>query len=307
MPAIAFVADSGSGVAFVFDDWGSAVRGLDGTWRSPAPASKVGDFMDEYTTASPADALALSKEARIATLEFPPSVEFFDVEGIPVTLGNVPGVKFSCAAWDKAEPRVFDPVSARRNGAPISEQRFRELFDEYKAVSQVGMKEKDNAMKRANLQRAIEIAVSAHKNQIDKAGSPYILHPIRVMMSLCTEEERIVGVLHDVVEDTDWTIKLLRKEGFSQTVLDALQSVTIMRGENYEEFIRRASQNTIGRKVKIADLNDNMDLKRILKPNERDFERMKKYAEALNFLRRDESSTQETSETKDGCPLMTER
>lgn len=83
--------------------------------------------------------------------------------------------------------------------------------------------------------------------------------------------------------------------------------MTIMRGENYEEFIRRASQNTIGRKVKIADLNDNMDLKRILKPNERDFERMKKYAEALNFLRRDESSTQETSETKDGCPLMTER
>ncbi len=137
-----------------------------------------------------------------------------------------------------------------------------------------------------NLERAIEIAVSAHKGQADKAGAPYVLHPLRVMMSLVTEEERIVGILHDVVEDSDWTFERLRDEGFSETVLDALQSVTAMRGEAYEHFIERARANAIGRRVKIADVTDNLDLRRIMEPTERDFERLKKYRAALNALQR---------------------
>ena len=78
-----------------------------------------------------------------------------------------------------------------------------------------------------NLQRAIEIAAEAHRGQTDKAGAPYLLHPLRVMMPLETDDERIVGVLHDVVEDgPGWTFKRLEEEGFSPTVLDALRLVT---------------------------------------------------------------------------------
>jgi len=77
-----------------------------------------------------------------------------------------------------------------------------------------------------NLERAIEIAVSAHKGAVDKGGQPYILHPLAVMMSLKTDAEKIVGVLHDVVEDTDWTFEALKQEGFSEDIIEALQSVT---------------------------------------------------------------------------------
>ena len=75
-----------------------------------------------------------------------------------------------------------------------------------------------------NLARAIEIAASAHRNQVDKGGSPYILHPIRVMMSLNSEDEKIVGILHDVVEDSDeWNFDRLKEEGFGEHILSALK------------------------------------------------------------------------------------
>ena len=135
-----------------------------------------------------------------------------------------------------------------------------------------------------NLERAIEIAVTAHKGQIDKAGSPYILHPLRVMLSLSTEDERIVGVLHDVVEDTYWTFDALKSEGLRQALIEALASVTVNNGEDYSSFIARAALNPIGRRVKIADLTDNMDLSRIANPSERDFERIEKYKRALATL-----------------------
>jgi len=137
-----------------------------------------------------------------------------------------------------------------------------------------------------NLARAIEIAASAHKNQADKGGSPYILHPIRVMMSLDTEDEKIVGVLHDVVEDSDvWNFKRLREEGFEENILSALKSVTKVSGdEDYQQFIKRAGQNEIGRNVKIADIKDNLDVTRIGTLNEKDLLRINKYKEALLFL-----------------------
>lgn len=137
-----------------------------------------------------------------------------------------------------------------------------------------------------NLARAIEIAASAHKNQADKGGSPYILHPIRVMMSLDTEDEKIVGVLHDVVEDSDvWNFKRLREEGFEENILSALKSVTkLSEDEDYRQFIKRAGQNEIGRNVKIADIKDNLDVTRIGALNEKDLLRINKYKEALLFL-----------------------
>ena len=77
-----------------------------------------------------------------------------------------------------------------------------------------------------NLERAIEIAASAHRGQTDKGGQPYILHPIRVMLRMNTAEERIAAVLHDVVEDSEWTFDALTEEGFSPAVVEALRALT---------------------------------------------------------------------------------
>ena len=113
----------------------------------------------------------------------------------------------------------------------------------------------------SDLERAIEIAVTAHRGQVDKSGAPYILHPLRVMLSLKTEEERIVAVLHDVVEDCEeWPLERLRGEGLPERLATALESVTRNDGETYTEFIERSKTNAIGRRVKTADLRDNMDL-----------------------------------------------
>ena len=137
-----------------------------------------------------------------------------------------------------------------------------------------------------NLVKAIEIAASAHSEQKDKGGSPYILHPIRVMMSLNTEEEKIVGVLHDVVEDSeDWDFDRLREEGFAEDIISALMSVTKQSdAENYEAFIERAGRNQIGRNVKIADIKDNLDITRIGPLKEKDLLRINKYKNALSKL-----------------------
>ena len=137
-----------------------------------------------------------------------------------------------------------------------------------------------------NLAKAIEIAASAHSTQKDKGGSPYILHPIRVMMSLNTEEEKIVGVLHDVVEDSeDWDFDRLREEGFAENIISALKSVTKQSdAENYEAFIERAGRNQIGRNVKIADIKDNLDVTRIGPLKEKDLLRINKYKNALSKL-----------------------
>jgi (p)ppGpp synthase/HD superfamily hydrolase len=138
----------------------------------------------------------------------------------------------------------------------------------------------------STLERAIAIAVEAHTGQVDKAGLPYILHPLRVMLSLRTDDERIVGVLHDVCEDCPgWDFERLRTDGFSEIVIEALASVTKIEGERYEDFVIRAAQNTIGRRVKEADLIDNSDISRIAEPTQRDHDRLAKYARALALIR----------------------
>ena len=136
-----------------------------------------------------------------------------------------------------------------------------------------------------NLERAIEIAVEAHKGVKDKGGTPYIVHPLAVMLSLETENEKIVGVLHDVVEDSAWTFEKLTDEGFSSEIVDAVRSVTkASEDSDYSDFIRRAKSNPIGRKVKIADLKHNMDVTRIPDLSADDLERLNKYKAALKKL-----------------------
>jgi (p)ppGpp synthase/HD superfamily hydrolase len=135
------------------------------------------------------------------------------------------------------------------------------------------------------LEKAIAIAVTAHAGQRDKAGEPYILHPLRVMFRVNSASERIVAVLHDVVEDSDWTFEQLREEGFPDEILDALNSVTKRDGEVYKDFVERAGSNAIGRQVKLADLEDNCDLSRIAQPVEKDYQRIEKYKSAILQLR----------------------
>ena len=135
-----------------------------------------------------------------------------------------------------------------------------------------------------NLWRALQIAYEAHKGKKDKGGSPYFLHPVFVSEFLETEEEKITAVLHDVVEDTPLTLDMLRAQGFSETVVEAVDSVTRRKGESYMEFVKRAAQNPIGKAVKIADLKHNMDISRISDPTENDYARLEKYRKALQYL-----------------------
>lgn len=137
----------------------------------------------------------------------------------------------------------------------------------------------------STLQRAIEIATEAHQGQFDKAGNEYIGHPLRVMEMGATEEEKIVGVLHDVIEDTDWTFGMLEAEGFSQEVIAALKCVTkISENENYDDFIERVRKNPLATAVKINDLSDNMDIRRLPYLSDKDVKRLKKYLKAYKKL-----------------------
>jgi len=136
----------------------------------------------------------------------------------------------------------------------------------------------------SSLEKAISIAAQAHEGQSDKAGAPYILHPLRVMMKMSTEAERITAVLHDVIEDTDWTIERLRREGFRAEILDALDCLTKQDGEEYGKFIERVKLNPLAVKVKMADLEDNLDVARLKNVTEADTKRLEKYKQALLML-----------------------
>ena len=136
----------------------------------------------------------------------------------------------------------------------------------------------------STLEQAIVIAAKAHAGQVDKAGAPYILHPLRLMLQMEKPEERIVAVLHDVVEDSDWSLEQLREEGFSPKIIEAIDSVTRQQDEDYDEFIGRTTRNSIGSRVKLADLRDNCDLSRIANPSETDYQRIAKYRQAIRMV-----------------------
>ena len=135
---------------------------------------------------------------------------------------------------------------------------------------------------------AIAIAAKAHEGQVDKGGAPYILHPLRVMLRVDTNEERIVAVLHDVVEDCkEWSFEQLKAEEFSAKVIEALKALTKREeGEpDYEAYVQRAAANPIAIRVKLADLEDNCNLSRIACPTERDMQRIAKYRRAIEILK----------------------
>ena len=140
-------------------------------------------------------------------------------------------------------------------------------------------------MSAPTLEDAIALAVEAHRGQRDKAGQTYILHPLRVMMRLETEPERMVAVLHDVVEDSPWTLERLRGLGYPEEVLGALDCLTKREGETYEAFIERLLPHPLARRVKRADLEDNMDVRRLPAVTAKDAERLARYRTAWSRLK----------------------
>lgn len=132
--------------------------------------------------------------------------------------------------------------------------------------------------------RAVELAAKAHAGQRDKAGQPYILHPLRLMMSMDTHAEMMTAVLHDVIEDSDSTPDDLRELGISEEVVEAVELLSRRQSETYEQFIERIKSNELARKVKLVDLADNMDLSRLDDIGEKDLERLAKYHRAYKEL-----------------------
>lgn len=133
-------------------------------------------------------------------------------------------------------------------------------------------------------QIALELAVEKHKNQTDKAGNPYILHPLHVMENVNSKEGKIVAILHDIIEDTDITEDYLLKIGLSKRIVDAVVALTRSEDMDYQEYIKNLSSNPLANEVKLADLEHNMDLKRLPTLEEKDLERNRKYQIAYHYL-----------------------
>lgn len=136
------------------------------------------------------------------------------------------------------------------------------------------------------LEQAIVIATKAHEGQVDKGGSPYILHPLTVMMHMHSMEEKIVAVLHDVIEDTDVTLEDLRAEGASEEILEAMDLLTRKEGEKYWDYIKKLSISKLASRVKMGDLIQNMDLSRLKTLAPEDIKRTERYKTVFEYLER---------------------
>lgn len=133
-------------------------------------------------------------------------------------------------------------------------------------------------------QKALAIAEDAHKGQVDKAGVAYIHHPLYVASLVEGELAKTIALLHDVVEDSAWTLEDLRMEGLPEEVVQVVGILTKNRDESYEEYLMHVKQNPLARQVKLADLHHNSDLSRLANVTDRDRKRVAKYQKAIAFL-----------------------
>ena len=209
--------------------------------------------------------------------DFPPETTFV-IKEFDVPLVSFPDMAKNTVSWFNwygGEPRGYD-LSFLKQGNNWEADSFE---------AWVGIVDESIMMKhRHNLQRAIEIAVHSHAGQVDKAGQPYILHPLRVMFAVTSWYERIPAVLHDVVEDTPVTLDDLGSERFPMEVLDAIRALTKTEGESRIAAAKRAAENSIARVVKLADVADNIDLSLISQPNEEDYARLMVYEQVRALL-----------------------
>lgn len=135
------------------------------------------------------------------------------------------------------------------------------------------------------IENALQIALTTHAGQQDKAGRPYILHPLRVMAAMQTDAERAAALLHDVIEDGDWDPVRLIDAGIPEQVADAVDTLSRRKGEDYEAFIDRVLENPLAARVKRADLEDNLQVLRLPSLKDADLIRIAKYHRAWRRLR----------------------
>ena len=131
---------------------------------------------------------------------------------------------------------------------------------------------------------ALELCFKAHKDQKDKSGMPYVFHPFHLAEQMSDEPTTVVALLHDVIEDTDYTLDDLAAMGFDGQVLDAIALMTHADGVPYMDYVAEIKKNPIARAVKLADLRHNSDMSRLDAPTERDLERAEKYRRAIELL-----------------------
>ena len=132
--------------------------------------------------------------------------------------------------------------------------------------------------------KALKLCFDAHKDQIDKSGLPYVFHPFHLAEQMIDEDTTVVALLHDVVEDTEYTIEDLKNMGFNQKVIEAISLMTHDEKIPYEEYVLKLKENSIARTVKIADLKHNSDLTRLNSVTEKDLKRAEKYKKAIKIL-----------------------
>ena len=130
------------------------------------------------------------------------------------------------------------------------------------------------------IEKSLEIALKAYSGQRDKAGKTYILHPLRIMSKMETEYEMSAAILHDVIEDSNYSADDLLKEGIPLEVVEAVQLLSKVSGETYDQFIDRIVDNSLASKVKLADIEDNINILRLESVGEKDLERVAKYHRA---------------------------
>jgi len=134
------------------------------------------------------------------------------------------------------------------------------------------------------IEKSLQIALRAYAGKTDKAGREYILHPLRMMAKMKTEMEMSAALLHDVIEDSEITAEQLLAEGIPAEVVEAVQHLTKNENESYQEFAARAKKNRLAARVKIADIEDNIDVLRLSSLSDHDLARIKKYHAAWHLL-----------------------
>ena len=130
------------------------------------------------------------------------------------------------------------------------------------------------------IEKSLAIALKAYAGKKDKAGKTYILHPLRIMAKMDTSEEMSVALLHDVIEDSEITAKDLLQEGIPANIVTAVQALTKIEGEDYEQFVDRVLKNKLAAKIKKADIEDNINVLRLTTVTPKDLERIAKYHKA---------------------------
>jgi (p)ppGpp synthase/HD superfamily hydrolase len=141
------------------------------------------------------------------------------------------------------------------------------------------------AIRMSIIEKSLKIALKAYAGQKDKAGKTYILHPLRLMNRMESDEEMAVALLHDVLEDSDITEEELLNEEIPKTVIEAVKCLTRRDSENYDDFISRVSENELASKIKVADIEDNINILRLNSLTEKDLDRVAKYHRAWNKLK----------------------